>query len=561
MVSELNTSGAKGPILDAASPTAVIPRSVLTVPVGTKPLALAVGVLGLHVYVANSVSGTISVVDVGTQTASTAIAPFTTPSGVAVTPDNTRLFVANSGTRAVSTALRDILDVTGTIAVGSTPYGIAVGPSGLRVYVTNQGSNTLSVIDTLSDTVLATIAVGAAPTGVAVAPTGLEVYVTNRDSNTLSVINTATNTVVATLSGLSAPIGVAVTRDGGRLYVANSSANTVKVVDTTTRTVTATIAVGATPWGVAASTDGRQVYTANNSSNTVSVIDTTTNTVSETIAVGTAPAGIAVTPNDLSVYVANSGSNTVSVIQTLNAMAPTLGPQSGGTKVTITGTNLTGITSVKFGSISATVIANTANQVIAVSPPGSGVAAVTVTTAGGTSNPKPFSYYPSGNAHSLSPTAGPTLGRNLITIQGAQLATASQVLFDAVPALPLIVSDQQITVAAPPAITPGPVHITVTTAGGHNTETLTYTYINPPLLTGLSTVTGTSFGGNTINLTGRNLATTTKVTINGIIAQYSIGSDTVLAAIVPPSPTTGPADVTVTTAGGTTTLPGAYTYT
>ncbi|MEV7471811.1 IPT/TIG domain-containing protein [Streptomyces kronopolitis] len=445
--------------------------------------------------------------------------------------------------------------------MGSTPYGIAVDPSGLRVYVANQGSNTLSVIDTLSDAVLATIPVGAAPTGVAVAPTGLEAYVTNRDSNTLSVINTATNTVAANLSGLSAPFGVAVTRDGSHLYVANSSANTVSVIDTTTRTVTATIPVGSAPWGIAASPDGRQVYTANNISNNVSAIDTTTNTVTDTIAVGTAPAGIAVTPNSLSVYVANSGSNTVSIIQTLNAMAPTLGPQSGGTKVTITGTNLTGATSVKFGSIFATIIANTANQVIAVSPPGSGVAAVTVTTAGGTSNPKPFNYYPSGNAHSLSPVAGPTLGRNLITIQGAQLATASQVLFGTVPALPLIVSDQQITVAAPPAVTSGPVHVTVTTAGGLTTETLTYTYIDPPQLTGLSTTTGTSFGGNVIDLTGRNLATTTKVTFNGVIAQYSIGSDTVLAAVVPPSPTTGPADVTVTTAGGTTTLPGAYLYT
>ncbi|MDB1087894.1 IPT/TIG domain-containing protein [Streptomyces sp. ACA25] len=525
------------------------------------PLAVEVSVHGAHVYVANSGSGTISVLDVGTQASTTAIAPFTTPSGVAVTPDNARLFVANSGTRAVSTALRDILDVTGTIEVGDTPYGIAVDPSGLRVYVTNQGSNTLSVIDTLSITVLATIAVSEAPTGVAVAPTGLEVYVTNRDGNSLSVINTATNTVVATLSGLFAPIGVAVTRDGSHLYVANSSANTVSVVDTTTRTVTDTIAVGATPWGVAASADSRQVYAANSGADTVSVIDTTTNTVTDTIAVGTQPTGIAVTPNSLSVYVANSGSDTVSVIQTLNAMAPALGPQSGGSKVTITGTNLSGVTSVRFGSVSASIIANTANQVIAVSPPGSGVAAVTVTTVGGTSNPKPFSYYPSGNAHSLTPGAGPTLGRNLITIHGSQLATANRVLFDAVPALPLIVSDQQLTVAVPPAITPGPVQVTVTTAGGLTTGTLTYTYVDPPQLTGLSTTTGTSFGGNVIALTGRNLATATAVTINGITAQYSIGSDTVLAVIVPPSPTTGPADVTVTTAAGTTTLPDSYTYT
>ena len=545
----------------AALPPAPIVRTVLTVPVGLQPLGVVAGVIGLNVYVTNSGSGTVSVLDVGTHSVTTGIAPFAVPAGIAVTPDSSRLYVASSGTRAVVTALRDILDVTGTIAVGGTPYGIAIDPSGVRAYVTDQGTGSLSVIDTLSETVLATIPVGASPTGVAVAPSGLELYVTNKGSGSLSVIDTATNTVVATVPGLAAPSGVSVAPDGRRVYVANSTAHTVSVIGTGARTVAATIPVGTAPSGVAASADGRHVYVANSGSNSVSIIDTATDTVGDTVTVGRQPAGIAVTPNGLDVYVANTGSNTVSIIQTLNAMAPTLGPQSGGTKVTITGTGLTGATSVKFGGVPARITANTANQIIAVSPPGSGIAQVTVSTPGGTSNLKPYSYYPSGSAHSLVPVAGPVRGRNLITINGAQLATTSHVLFGTVPALPLIVSDQRITVAAPPAITAGPVPVTVTTAGGLTTEKLTYTYLVPPEVTGLSTTTGTSFGGNTIGLTGRNLATATSVTLNGISAQYSIGSDTVLAVIVPHSPVTGPADVTVTTAGGTTTLSGGYTYT
>ncbi|MFC6486135.1 IPT/TIG domain-containing protein [Streptomyces goshikiensis] len=146
-------------------------------------------------------------------------------------------------------------------------------------------------------------------------------------------------------------------------------------------------------------------------------------------------------------------------------------------------------------------------------------------------------------------------------MNGSKLATANAVLFGTLLAPPLIISDQQITAAVPPATGPGVVPVTVTTAGGLATETLTYTYIDPPALTGLSTNTGSRFGGNVTNLTGRNLGTATNVAFNGVNAQFSTAADNTLAAVVPPSPTTGPVDVTVTTVGGTSTLPGAYTYT
>ncbi|MDF3292689.1 IPT/TIG domain-containing protein [Streptomyces silvisoli] len=478
-----------------------------------------------------------------------------------VSPDSTRIYVAESGANALSTAQQETLTVTSQIEVGSAPFGVAVSPAGIRVYVANQGSASLSVVDTVIDTILATVPVGSSPTGVAVSPTGGEVYVTNKGDNTLSVISTITDTVVATITGLSAPVGVAASPDTLHLYVANSGANTVSVIDTGSRTITATIPVGTAPWGVATTPDSREVFVSNNGSDNVSIIDATTNTVTDTIAVGHQPAGIAVTPNGLAAFVANSGSNTISVIQTLYQMAPTLGPQSGGTKVTITGTNLTGVTSVQFGTRSAPVIANTPNQVVAASPPGSGVARVTVTTAGGTSNPKPFHYYPSGNVSSLSPSAGPTAGRNPVTINGGQLATATQVLFGTLLAVPQVVSDQQLTVDVPPNIAPGTVPVTVTTAGGLTTGTLSYTYVDPPRFGGLSTTSGPVAGGNVVDLTGKNLATATAVAFNGVIAQFSIGSDTVLAAIVPPGSAPGPVDVTVTTAGGSATLPGAYTYT
>ncbi|MGY2119697.1 IPT/TIG domain-containing protein [Nocardia gipuzkoensis] len=68
-------------------------------------------------------------------------------------------------------------------------------------------------------------------------------------------------------------------------------------------------------------------------------------------------------------------------------ISPNQGSTGGGTIVTITGTNLRGVTAVRFGSKLATITANTPTSVTVMSPSGKGVVGVTVTTAGGTSNP------------------------------------------------------------------------------------------------------------------------------------------------------------------------------
>src|SRR5207244_9266102 len=69
-----------------------------------------------------------------------------------------------------------------------------------------------------------------------------------------------------------------------------------------------------------------------------------------------------------------------------HAREPNAGPLAGGSAVAITGTNLGGATSVRFGSVPAssfTVASDT--SITAVSPAGTGTVDVTVTTPSGTS--------------------------------------------------------------------------------------------------------------------------------------------------------------------------------
>ena len=82
----------------------------------------------------------------------------------------------------------------------------------------------------------------------------------------------------------------------------------------------------------------------------------------------------------------------------ITSLAPTSGPEAGGTSVVITGANLDGATAVSFGAAAAaSFTVDNATQITATSPAGSGTVDVTVTTPGGTSATGPdveYTYLP-----------------------------------------------------------------------------------------------------------------------------------------------------------------------
>ncbi len=145
------------------------------------------------------------------------------PNGVAVSPDGTRVYVANTVSGTVSViAVNRIANsydtVVATIPVGTEPYALALTPRGRKLYVANSRSNTVSVIDTATNRVTRTIAdVGFEPRGIAITNTGGEdsqetVYVTQflalpvpgkvdgfDDAKTgkVTVISASTDTVVS----------------------------------------------------------------------------------------------------------------------------------------------------------------------------------------------------------------------------------------------------------------------------------------------------------------------------------------------------------------------------
>ena len=241
-------------------------------------------------------------------------------------------------------------------------------------------------------------------------------------------------------------------------------------------------------------------------------------------------------------------------------ISPNQGSTGGGTTVTITGTNLGGATAVRFGTKTATITANTPTSVTVTSPSGTGTVPVTVTTPGGTSNPLSFFYVGAPFKSSLSPVTGVTAGGDTVTINGTGLTTATAVHFGAATATPTVVNDGQLTVPVPAGAAAGPVGVSVTTAGGTNNG-LSYTYVDVPTIGTLNPTSGPASGGTAVTITGTNFTTTQSVVLRSH-ARTVLRHQRHHALRRHPAPDglPGPADVTVTTSGGSDTEVDGFTY-
>jgi YVTN family beta-propeller protein len=308
-------------------------RIVATVPVGSRPHSIDFGLD--KVFITNSGSNTVSVIDGKTDRVVATIPVGADPHGIAATYEedgNNALdsnlllkfpytYVANTGSNTVSVIDGKTDRVVATIPVGADPHGIIVSNTLGKVYVTNSGSNTVSVIDGKMNEVVASILVGSNPEGLCqmfqngtnagTTAAITTIYVINTGSNTVSVIDGKTDRVVATIPVGADPHGIIVSNTLGKVYVTNSGSNTVSVIDGKMNKVVAKIPVGSNPHRLALFMS--TVYVTNSGSNTVSVIDGKTDRVVATIPVDQLPRGIAVDSSGFA-YTTNKVASSVSII-------------------------------------------------------------------------------------------------------------------------------------------------------------------------------------------------------------------------------------------------------
>jgi hypothetical protein len=252
---------------------------------------------------------------------------------------------------------------------------------------------------------------------------------------------------------------------------------------------------------------------------------------------------------------------TYYAVPTVTGISPIAGAVAGGGTVTITGTNFTGATAVKFGTLTGTVTANTGTSITVTVPAGVlGTYDVTVTTPGGTSamtSSDKFTYEAVPTVTGLSPSSGPLTAGTAVTITGTNFTGASAVNFGGTAVTTYIVNSSTSISAAAPAGTAGPVDVTVTTPVGVSTLSQPadqYTYYAVPTVTSISPLAGPVGGGTTVTITGTGFAGLTGAAAVKFGAtnatSYTVNSTTSITATAPAG-ALGAVDITVTTPGGT----------
>ncbi len=111
----------------------------------------------------------------------------TNPTNVAANPVRDEIYVVNTQSGTVSVIDADANRVAATISVHHLPSFVTVEPTGHLAYVTNSGSNTVSVLDLDRRREIAVAGTGELPGVVRVSPDGRSLVVTNRGSGSVSV--------------------------------------------------------------------------------------------------------------------------------------------------------------------------------------------------------------------------------------------------------------------------------------------------------------------------------------------------------------------------------------
>lgn len=253
---------------------------------------------------------------------------------------------------------------------------------------------------------------------------------------------------------------------------------------------------------------------------------------------------------------------------TITAINPSTGNTLGGTSVTITGTNLSNVTSVTFGGTAGTNLNVVSATEVSVTTPAATAAGMVDVVVSDGSNPDAtatngFTYtVPDPTITMINPSMGVVTGGTSVTITGTELTGVTSVTFGGTAGTNMmVVSDTEITVDTP-AGNAGMVDVVITDGTSPDTATNGFEYILPtPSITSIAPTSGTESGGTVVTITGTGFTGATSATFGGTAGtSFTVVSDTEITVSTPAG--TGMVDVVVSngsTADGT--LANGYTYT
>ena len=457
-------------------------NGLVTLSAGTHPAAVAFDAQD-NLFVTDQLSGSGQILKLTAssgyaQTVSITSANLQRPVGIAV-DSHGNLYVTDSTANTLTELLAP--DYATAVVIDSThfnaPMGIAIDAQD-NIFIADTGNNALKLIPAQPAVTGLTPAAGRTAGGNTVTISGAHLTgataVSFGGNAAVSFTVVSDTQVTATVpAGSPGTIDVRVTTPNGTsvaapadryAYTPAPTVTGISPASGTTLGGTSVTITGANLAGASAVTIGGAVCTA--------ISGVTATSLSCMTSAGSAGAASVLVTTPGGTNAANTLYTYIPPAPTITAISPTSGTTLGGTSVTITGTNLTGVTAVKFGTSNATSFTvNSNTQITATSPAGSaGIVDVTVSNVGATSATNAadgFTYVAltTPTVTGVLPSGGPVSGGTLVTLTGTNLSGATAVMFGAVSATFVIDSATQIRATAP-AGAAATVDITVTTSGG-----------------------------------------------------------------------------------------------
>ncbi len=277
--------------------------------ISPSPSALVSNKMGTRLYVAETGSSQVAVVDMTKGVVENHILLPQAPTGLVLGKDETQLYVTGDGPKGtLMTVDLEKKQVTNSLPVGHTPVSPVLSPDGGLMYICNRFENCVVVVDLAQKSVVSSIPVKREPVACGLSPDGKMLFVANllpvgsADQNDIAaeveVIDTAARSVVKSIrlpNGSTSLRGLCVSPDGKHVYVTHILArytmpttqlergwmntNALSVIDAVKMTLVNTVllddltAGAANPWGVVCSPDGSKLVVTHAGTHEVSIIN------------------------------------------------------------------------------------------------------------------------------------------------------------------------------------------------------------------------------------------------------------------------------------------------
>ena len=287
------------PNSDSASVSVIDPTTMKVVDrfsVGTRPHHVTPSWDLSKLYVNNTESNSLTEIDPRTGRPTRTI-PITDPYNLYFTPDGTKAIVVAERFQRLD--FYNLADWSYIKSVGIPWAGVdhADFTADGRYFIAScEFSGQVVKVDIEAMSVVGRANVGSMPIDVKMSPDGTVLYVANQGRHGVSLVDPETMTEIGFLRTGTGAHGLNVSRDADTLFVSNRMEGTISVIDFATRSVRQTWRVGGSPDMMQVSADGAQLWTSNRFHGTVSVIDTTNGRVIATVATGAGAHGVSLFP-------------------------------------------------------------------------------------------------------------------------------------------------------------------------------------------------------------------------------------------------------------------------